>query len=249
MGFRPPLAALLPVALLLSGPAPAQPMPRSELPGLGEVDPRRLVDVATAPWRAIGRVQLEIGGRCTGALVAPRVVLTAAHCLVAPRSRVLVRPGTVHFLLGYHLGQAAAHARVVEYRTGPGFRPDGGGQASEDWALLTLDAPLAPAARVLPVIQAPPAPRTPLMLGGYQQDRPEVLLADTGCRAIGFTSAGRDALLLHDCAGTRGSSGAPVLAGLPGGGWGVVGVAASVAPRVALGAAVPVAAFATWLPR
>ena len=58
------------------------------------------------------------------------------------------------------------------------------------------------------------------MLGGYQQDRPEALLADTACSVLGLRrdSAGQP-MLIHDCAGTRGSSGAPVLAQGPDGGW------------------------------
>ena len=98
---------LLAAALLLPGLAAAQPAPvaaRPLLPGIGATDPRRPVDLAQAPWRALGRVQLELGKRCSGALVGPRTVLTAAHCLVAPRTGNLVRPETVHFLLAYDRG-------------------------------------------------------------------------------------------------------------------------------------------------
>lgn len=226
--------------LLLATPALAQqprPIPRSELPGIGAADPRRPVDGAAAPWRSLGRVQTELGGRCTGALVGPRLVLTAAHCLVGPRSRQLVQPGSVHFLLGYRLGTYAAHAEVNAYRIGPGYTPEHGPVAA-DWALLTLATPL-PAERALPLLREAPAPRTPLMLGGYQQDRPELLLADTGCRAVGESREAGGRMLVHDCAGTRGSSGAPLLAQLPDGRWAVAGVAARVSRDVALGYAVP----------
>ena len=109
-------------------------------------DPRRPVDARAEPWRALGRVQLEVGGRCTGVLVGPRTVLTAAHCLFGPRSRQVVRPGTVHFLLGYHLGEWTARARVSAFATGRGLRRERDGPRigplGADWALLTLDAPL-----------------------------------------------------------------------------------------------------------
>jgi len=233
---------LLVAGLLASTVAAAQErlVPHSVLPGLGASDPRRTVDRDAAPWRALGRVQLDIGGRCTGALIAPRLVLTAAHCVVASRSRQVVQPGTVNFLLGYHLGAWAAQAKGVAISLGPSFDPQKRLPHGADWALVTLDRALGPTDRILPIRREPPPPRTPLFLGGYQQDRPELLLADTECRAIGLRKeANAPPVLLHDCAGTRGSSGAPLLARAADGSWGIVGVNAAVALDVTLGIAVP----------
>jgi protease YdgD len=245
---RPGLALGL-LAALLPGLAVAQPAPdRPRLPGVGATDPRRPVELDQPPWRGFGRVQQDLGKRCSGALVGPRLVLTAAHCLVAPRSGNLVQPETLHFLLGYDRGGFAGHGRVTGFQVAPGYRPDGKGPRGADWALLTLDAPLGTPDRVLPLLDAPPPPRTPLMLGGYQQDRPERLLADTGCRAIGTAQGGT--LLLHDCAGTHGASGAPVLAQGPDGRWAVAGVTSGAGvtlgglAEVAMGVAVAVQGFA-----
>jgi protease YdgD len=227
-------AGLIAAGLCAASPAAAQaPIPRSELPGLGGAGARQRVDADAAPWRSLGRVQTELGGRCTGALIAPDQVLTAAHCLRSPRGG-LVQPDSVHFLLGYAAGRFRAHARVATFRTGPGFLPAERGPAGADWAILQLAAPLA---------EAPPLPLAParvadrVMLGGYQQDRAEILMADTACRLLDLRRGRVGPLLLHDCAGTRGASGAPLLRHEADGGWSVIGiaVAASRGQRGGLG--------------
>ena len=240
-------AGSLMIALLIGGPAMAQETQRAPpgvlMPGIGANDPRQRVNQAEAPWRALGRVQTELGGRCTGVLVAPDRVLTAAHCLVAPRSGRFVQPGSVHFLLGYDRGEWAARARVTAFAIGAGYEPDRG-PAGADWAVLTLDRRIGTPDRILPLLRQAPPPRTAVMLGGYQQDRPEVVMADTACRVIGLQRhASGHQTLVHDCAGTRGASGAPLLARTADGrGWGVVGVLSSVSADIALGHAVPAAA-------
>lgn len=236
------------VAALVGSDAAAQetrlPPPGLLLPGIGTRDPREPVDQALSPWRALARVQTELGGRCTGAMVAPDRVLTAAHCLVAARTRRFVQPGSVHVLLGYDRGAWVARARVVRFVIGTGYSAERG-TAAADWALLALDRPIATPDRILPLLIEAPPPGTPAMLGGYQQDRPEVVLADTGCRILGLQRhPSGHATLLHDCAGTRGASGAPLLARMQDGrNWGVAGVQSAVSAELALGHAVPASAI------
>ncbi len=224
------------VVVLGGGAAQAQPVPRATLPGLGPVAARRAVDVEQPPWRGVVRVQTEVGGRCTGALVGPRAVLTAAHCLFGRGAARFVRPGSVHVLTGYRQGAFAGHSRVASMEVGaPG--------ADGDWAVLTLETPLGTPDRILPLAAGAPPAGTAAMLGGFEQDRAEVIVADTACRVLGLVASGTAGLLQHSCAGTRGASGAPLLV-WAGTGWAVAGIASAAQVGVAGGVAVPITAVA-----
>ena len=218
--------------LLAPSVALSQPAPRA---GLDTAEARRAVEATAPPWSSLVRVQSEAGGHCTGVLVAPDRVLTAAHCLVASRTGAWLRPERVNLLAGYDRGEFRAHAVAASFVTGA-YDPASGGPRGADWAVLRLAAPLP--GPVLPVAAA--VPGMAAMLGGWQRDRAHALLADTACRV---TDAGRDAagaLLLHDCAATRGSSGGPLLVRVAGA-WAVAGVQ-SAARREGRGGVAVVAA-------
>ena len=221
-------------------------VPRSTLPGLGHAERRVAVDARAMPWAALGRVQTELGGRCTGVLIAPDRVLTAAHCLVNLATGSLIQPGSVHFLQGFSRGSYTGHARVAALTVGAGWDPARRAPFGADWAVLALATRIA--GPVVPLWQGEITVGAPLLLGGYQQDRPEVLLADTRCALLG---GGRDTsglpLLLHGCAATRGASGAPLLLVLPGGRFAVMGVVSAVENSTGRGVAVP--ASQVGLPR
>jgi protease YdgD len=228
--------ALLWPALVRPGTALAQPA----MPGVPAADPRRAVAVEAAPWSSLVRIQSEAGGQCTGVLVAPDRVLTAAHCLLAGRTRAALRPDRVNVLAFYDRGGFRARTVAASWRTGPGFDGQAGGPRGADWAVLRLAAPLpAPA---LPVAAA--SAGMAAMLGGWQTDRAHALLADTDCRVEGALRDPGGPLLRHSCAATRGSSGGPLLVrldGARGGGWAVAGVQVGGARGMAGGVAVPAA--------
>lgn len=48
-------------------------------------DDRILFDTSAYPWSAIGQLQFDHGGACSGSLIAPSTVLTSAHCLITDR--------------------------------------------------------------------------------------------------------------------------------------------------------------------
>jgi V8-like Glu-specific endopeptidase len=212
------------------------------LPGLGAHDPRGRLDPDQAPWRAIGKLQaatLNLRVLCTGTLVGPSTVLTAAHCVYNPRTQRRFLPETLHFLIGYDGSRNAGHATGVRLETGPGYDPSRPSETrGSDWALVSLDTRLGLADRVLPMIGGLPEIGSTIMLGGYQQDHPLILMADTGCRIVGrATDATGRVLLRHNCTGTNGASGAPLLIE-KGGKWHTAGIDVAAGLGVASGLAV-----------
>ena len=205
-------------------------------------DPRQRVSTTQAPWSAIGRVQTELGSRCTGFLISPVLVETAAHCLWLTQPQRFVQPTSVHFLRAYSGDKFTAHARVVRFIVPPGYAPNQESlSAGLDHATLVLDHPVARPDEVFHVSTTPDAikPGMAVVLGGYEQNMPDVITADLHCHMTGLThDRGGNPLFSHDCAGTHGSSGAPLLY-QDASGWHVLGVQVLASSAHAGGQAVP----------
>jgi protease YdgD len=223
----------LPNVLRGSGPGSVQPGSAAStalptvLRGTGR-DPRQRVDMGELPWRAVGKV-LAIAGAlrtsCTGSLIGPSAVLTAAHCLYNFKSNEYFPARSVEFLLGFAGESFVASGRGVSYVVGPGFDPDSIAKTrGSDWAVLTLEKKLGEPDRILTVNPTPPGTGTPIVIGGYSYDHALYLTADSHCEVLG---RGADAsgriLVVHDCTAKQGVSGAPVLV-QDGGQWIIRGV-------------------------
>lgn len=190
---------LLAVAMVLAGMAPAQD---AAMVTLQTADDSR-------GWDAVGKLMFGDRGFCTGALIAPQLVLTAAHCLYDKSTGVQIRAEEIEFYAGWRNGRAVAYRRVSRAVTHPDYRYTGGDKldrVTADLALLELSQPIRLPSLTPFETGATPVDGDRVGVVSYAQDRSEAPSIQEFCEVL----AGRRETLILSCSVDYGSSGAPV---------------------------------------
>jgi protease YdgD len=160
-------------------------------------------------WEAVGRLDIDGKGFCTGALIAPDLVLTAAHCMFDRESGLAIDPARMQFLAGLRNGRALAYRDVRLALTLPDYVHTGVVSALTsryDLALLQLTQPIR-STEITPFAVTPSASiGTEVAVVSYAADRAEAPSLQQVCGVLGQ----QDGVIVMSCDVDFGSSGAPI---------------------------------------
>lgn len=174
-------------------------------------DTRKDLNDTDYPWSTFGLVEGKTSD-CTGQLVGPRLVLTAAHCVTA-------KDGTgpdlqnVYFSVGYRNGKRLARSRVIDAKVGTHNYRD----LQNDWAILLIQDDYSNRFGYLGVAPYTAADLIKLhhtsitYLAGYMRDwrKGESPTWEKNCRF--FLHILYDTSVVHDCSTTKRSSGGAII--------------------------------------
>lgn len=160
-------------------------------------------------WQAVGRLNIGRNSFCTGALVAPDLVLTAAHCLFDPKTGRMVPSSDVEFLAGWRNGRAVAYRKARRFVVSKSYDFNQRivlQRVANDVALIELDRPIRDSS-IMP-FKSSSATRVgaDVKVVSYAKDRSEVPSIEEPCNILDADAR----TLVLSCSVNFGASGSPI---------------------------------------
>lgn len=191
------LRSALIAALFWALPAAAE---NSALVGLTRVE-------QASPWKAVGRLDVG-GGFCTATLIAPDLVLTAAHCTYREDGTAIAAK-ELTFRAGFRKGRVEAERNVIQIARPEAYQYQGDdvvARIANDVALLRLSIPIATHV-INPFVVEPRILRQgEVSVVSYGRGREDLPSFQDTCSVLQSFNG----VMAMDCNVTFGSSGAPV---------------------------------------
>ena len=164
----------------------------------------------TQIWSAVGRLTLDGGqGFCTASLIAPDIVLTAAHCLYDEQTGDQYATKDFEFQAGWRDGRAEAFRKVKSILAHPKYHFESANyveKVSHDIAVIMLDQPIQ-TQNIQPfVVTSLPHRGAGVLIVSYAPGLKDAPFRQSLCKV----KAEQNEILLLTCDVDYGASGAPV---------------------------------------